>query len=76
MTAIKTKSSRKIKLGVVIPIGRKKQVEVDPIDFLESIQLVLEVADQARTDATGSSVLRSERLKLAIRYLKNYIGGQ
>lgn len=60
---------------VVIPFRAKKKEE-RPLTLVESIHLVLEVAESARDDAKEDSVLKSERLAVAISYLKNFIGGQ
>lgn len=72
----KTMNSRKGASGVVLPFRPKKKKEEEHISFVEAIQMVLEVAELARESAKQGSILRSQRLGMAIRYLNNFIGGQ
>lgn len=72
----KTKSNRKGASGVVLPFRQKNKTEEEHVTFVEAIQMVLEVAELARDDAKQGSILKSQRLGVAIRYLNNFIGGQ
>lgn len=72
----KTMNSRKGASGVVLPFRKKKKQEEEHVTFVEAIQMVLEVAELAREDAKQGSILKSQRLGMAIRYLNNFIGGQ